>query len=356
MGRSGAPRQRPDGGREGARLVAGGPRGAFFSAAQPVALVRIPGAASRLLGTPDGRRGGDPAQPGRREAGLSAGGLRRGAGLQWYVQDAALGMRYVVALGSDPRGRAHALRGGRFTATMDDPDPLALAKRRVRAALEAGWDALREPHAAWWAGFWSQSQVSVPEPAILRHYYLVRYFYGAASRRGAPPMPLQGVWTADTGGLPPWKGDYHNDLNTQMTYIAYQAAGHFDEGPVLSRLPVEPPPALPRVRAGFYGTGGLAAPGVMSLAGQPLGGWGQYSLSPTMRAWNAHLFYLHWRYTVDDAFLRDRAYPWCREVGECLLGLLKPDANGILELPLAQLAGDLRQPPAPGCSRTATTT
>jgi alpha-L-fucosidase 2 len=31
-------------------------------------------------------------------------------------------------------------------------------------------------------------------------------------------MPLQGVWTADAGGLPPWKGDYHNDLNTQMTY------------------------------------------------------------------------------------------------------------------------------------------
>ena len=63
-----------------------------------------------------------------------------------------------------------------------------------------------------------------------KYYLLCRYFYGAASRRGAPPMPLQGVWTADNGGLPPWKGDYHNDLNTQMTYIAYQAAGHFDEG------------------------------------------------------------------------------------------------------------------------------
>ena len=70
----------------------------------------------------------------------------------------------------------------------------------------------------------------VTELAISRQYHLVQYFYGAASRRTAPPMPLQGVWTADNGGLPPWKGDYHNDLNTQMTYIAYQAAGHFDEG------------------------------------------------------------------------------------------------------------------------------
>ena len=43
------------------------------------------------------------------------------------------------------------------------------------------------------------------------------------------PVTRTGVWTADAGSLPPWKGDYHNDLNTQMTYIAYQAAGHFDE-------------------------------------------------------------------------------------------------------------------------------
>jgi alpha-L-fucosidase 2 len=71
---------------------------------------------------------------------------------------------------------------------------------------------------------------------------------------------------------------------------------------------------------------------VMSLAGQPLGGWGQYSLSPTISAWSAHLFYLHWRYTTDDSFLRTRAYPWCSEVGVCMLGLLKPDTNGILKL------------------------
>ncbi|MFO1491811.1 MAG: hypothetical protein U1F87_13080 [Kiritimatiellia bacterium] len=74
-------------------------------------------------------------------------------------------------------------------------------------------------------------------------------------------------------------------------------------------------PAFTRFASDFYGTPGLASPGVMSLAGQPLGGWGQYSLSPTMTSWNAHLFYLHWRYTMDEAFLRDQAYPWCSAAG-----------------------------------------
>jgi len=103
-------------------------------------------------------------------------------------------------------------------------DPVGIARDRVASALAAGYEKMIGPHRAYWADFWAKSSVRVPEADILRHYYLVQYFYGAASRRGSPPMPLQGVWTADAGGLPPWKGDYHNDLNTQMTYIAYQAA------------------------------------------------------------------------------------------------------------------------------------
>ena len=256
-------------------------------------------------------------------------------GLQWYVQEAALGMHYVVALGSRRAGDS-TLYAVAVTATMDDPDPLALAKRRVRAALDAGWDALRAPHAAWWAGFWSQSQVSAfptqPSCGTTTWSATSTAPPRAAARRRCrcracgPPTPAS---------LPPWKGDYHNDLNTQMTYIAYQAAGHFDEGLSYLDFLWDRRPRFQRFAREFYGTGGLAAPGVMTLAGQPLAGWVQYSLSPTMRAWSAHLFYLHWRYTMDDAFLRERAYPWAREVGNCMLGLLKPDANGILVLPLS---------------------
>jgi alpha-L-fucosidase 2 len=146
---------------------------------------------------------------------------------------------------------------------------------------------------------------------------------------------LQGVWSADAGSLPPWKGDYHNDLNTQMTYLAYRTSGDFDEGLCFLDYLWDRLPVFRNFARDFYGAPGAAVPGVMSLAGNPLGGWGQYSLSPTMGAWNAHLFYLHWRQTGDDKFLRKRAYPFCREIGTCLRALLKPDANGVLVLPLS---------------------
>jgi alpha-L-fucosidase 2 len=308
----------------------------FFAAAAPavgrianpsynVAMVRIPGAEPKTLrllppasvkqlGYPDPH----PGWEGR---------------AQWFLQDAAEGLRYCVCIESRREGDATVL-AVTVASTRDGLDPVAIARGRVSAALASGYDKLSGAHTAWWSKFWSTSRVEIPDVALLRHHNLVQYFYGSASRRGAPPIPLQGVWTADAGSLPPWKGDYHNDLNTQMTYIAYQTAGHFEEGASFLDLMWDLLPAFRKFAKDFYGTGGAAVPGVMTLAGQPLGGWPQYSLSPVQGAWIGHLFYLQWRYIGDDRFLRERAYPWCREIGVCLEQLLRKD-NGLLKLPLS---------------------
>ncbi|MGO8753263.1 MAG: glycosyl hydrolase family 95 catalytic domain-containing protein [Thermoguttaceae bacterium] len=308
------------------RLADGSQGTAFFSAAEPVALLRIPGPGLKelRLHAPQSLRqlGYPPPQAGHEGA------------VQWFLQEAALGLRYCVAVGSVSAANS-TLLAITVTSTRDGQYPLKAARERIEKALLAGYEKMQAPHRAWWRQFWGRSWVDVPEPEILRQYRLVQYFYGAASRRGSPPMPLQGVWTADAGGLPPWKGDYHNDLNTQMTYIAYQTAGRFEEGAAFLDFLWDLLPAFRRFAKEFYDAPGAAVPGVMSLAGQALGGWGHYSLSPTMGAWNAHLFYLHWRYTGDDRFLRERAYPWCREIGQCLRHLLKPDARGVLKLPLS---------------------
>ena len=312
-----------------ARTASGGRLRAFVNAAnvkEPVALIRIAGPPLKevRLKSPESVKllGYAPAIPGEAE------------GCRWFEQAAADGFAYAVCAGWKRVGN-ETLVAVSVATRAEGTSPSMVARRRVSAALEAGYDRMLAEHAKWWATFWEQSQVKVPEPEILRHYYLVRYFYGAASRRGAPPMPLQGVWSADAGSLPPWKGDYHNDLNTQMTYLAYRTAGNFEEGLCFLDYLWDRLPVFRQFAKDFYGAPGAAVPGVMSLAGQPLGGWGQYSLSPTMGAWNAHLFYLHWRHTGDDAFLRDRAYPFCREIGTCLRALLKPDTNGVLVLPLS---------------------
>lgn len=311
-----------------ARLSGGGEVRAMVDAEHidaPVSLLRIPGEVGEVsLLSPESVKLLGYAAPEKHEE----------EGLKCFEQKAAEGFSYAVCAGWKKAGD-ETLLALTVSTNREGGNAREVAEKRVKAALARGYDDYLTKHRAWWTAFWNQSDVSFPEPHILKHYALVRYFHGAASRRGAPPMPLQGVWTADAGNLPPWKGDYHNDLNTQMTYMAYQTAGHFEEGAAFLDLLWKLRPEFRKFARDFYQAPGIAVPGVMSLAGQALGGWGHYSLSPTMGAWNAHLFYLHWRYTGDDTFLKERAYPWCSEIGECLRSLLKPDENGVLVLPLS---------------------
>ncbi len=215
-------------------------------------------------------------------------------------------------------------------------EALSIATSKARDALGEGYDRMRADHRRWWSDFWAISSVTLPDAAIQRHYDLVKYFYGAASTPGSPPMPLQGVWTADNGDLPPWKGDYHNDLNTQMTYLAYLDAGLFEQGGSWLGFNSNLLPAY-RVHAKkVYGLdAGAVVPGVMTIDGKTMGGWAMYSLSPTNGAWVAQSFYLHWQYTRDDRFLRDRAYPFCSEIATALRTLAPRTEASVRRLPLS---------------------
>lgn len=306
-------------------LNAGGLIEGFYSAAEPVAVFRIPGpepreirlippSAVQQLGYPDARTGSENGE-------------------YWYLQETTDGLQYAVLAAARQEGDQTFIAIA-ITAARDGSDILDLARGVARGALDSGWESLHRSHRDYWTDFWSKSRLSIPDINHLRQYYLVQYFYGAASREGAPSMPLQGVWTADNGQLPPWKGDYHHDLNTQMTYDAYQTAGRFEEGASFLDHMYRLLPRFQQFAAHFYQTPGAAIPSVMTQAGDPMTGWTQYSLSPTNGAWVGWLFYKHWLYTQDEEDLQ-RGYAFCSELGECLRHLLREDEHGRLKLPLS---------------------
>ena len=301
----------------------------FFSATQPVALMKIPQPAGAVKF--DLR-----ANAAVKKLGYPPAVIQRGDKAVWLVQNAAAGLQYVVYVQAQSIGD-QMLLAITFTTNQDDSNALAKTRRRIDMALADGWDKLLAEHEKWWADFWAQSSVSIPHSKIQQHYNLVQYFYGSASRRGAPPMPLQGVWTADAGTLPPWHGDYHHDLNTQLTYWAYLEAGHFDQGRSFIDFMWKLKPVHEQFARRFFGLDHrMVVPGVMALDGSPMGGWCMYSLSPTMGAWVARRFYEHWRYTMDRQFLDERAYPYCAASAESLASLLQPDpTSGKLKLPLS---------------------
>ena len=190
-------------------------------------------------------------------------------------------------------------------------------------------------HTRWWKRFWQQSSIQLPDSILETQWYREMYKFGSASRRGAPPITLQAVWTADNSRLPPWKGDFHHDLNTQLSYWPCYSSNHLTEGIAFLDWLWRCKPVAERYTKQYFGTMGLGFPGVSTLTGEPMGGWIQYSLSPTVSAWLAQHFYLHWRYSLDRTFLRDRAYPWIREVAAHLEELSVRDSLARRKLPLS---------------------
>ena len=65
-----------------------------------------------------------------------------------------------------------------------------------------------------------------------------------------------------------------------------------------------------------------------------MGGWIQYSLSPTIAAWLSQHFYWQWKYSMNKNFLQTRAYPYLHEVAIFLENISYIE-NGKRKLPLS---------------------
>ena len=194
---------------------------------------------------------------------------------------------------------------------------------------------LLSTHQDWWLNFWDKSSIQVPDTILQKQWYLEQYKFGSAARAGAPPISLQAVWTADNGKLPPWKGDFHHDLNTQLSYWPSYSANHLDEEIGFIDWLWNNRSVFKEYTRGYYETEGVNVPGVSTLTGQPMGGWIQYAFSPTVSAWLGHHFYLHWRYSMDREFLKHKAYPWIRDVAIFLKEISEATDKGMRKLPIS---------------------
>lgn len=273
-------------------------------------------------------RPSDPSEGGHSEIGLMALGYESGAITEGkdkilYHQKGWGDYSYDVAVQWKRRGKT--LYGVWSVSTsLDDADAAEEARKALARGLAEDWKG----HLAYWDTFWETSSVSIPDPVLQRQYDSEMYKLGSASRQNSRPISLQAVWTADDGNIPPWRGDYHNDLNTQLSYWPVYIGNHLSEGEAYLNTMWNQQEAFRKYTKGIFGVDGIIVPGVTSLDGQPMGGWTQYSISQSVGAWISQHFYLHWKYSADEEFLRDRAYPFTREVATALEQLSVIDASG----------------------------
>ena len=210
--------------------------------------------------------------------------------------------------------RWQQLPGYRFIGqwTISNNKPAQLPLLSGTAKEPTGWVS----HSKWWNDYWKKSSVSLPDKQLERQYYLEMYKFGCVARGNTPPISLQAIWTADNGNLPPWKGDYHHDLNTQLSYWPGYSGNHLELTAGYTNWLWKVKEVNKHWTKEYFGAHGLNVPGVTTISGKEMGGWIQYSMSPTTAAWLAQHFYWQWKYSMDYKFLLEKMVRYIDEVSQ----------------------------------------
>jgi alpha-L-fucosidase 2 len=315
----------------------------FVHANEPFGMIQINSAQPvgiKLLAPPFAGKITDEAGPGKISAGDLAS-LRyeapvESSGENWtgYLQEGWGGFKFAVAVCWE-KSQDTWIGAWSIATSNESDDPLKTAHSNCEKALQAGFSNCLSTHRQWWDSYWSKSSIRVPNKIIERQWYLEMYKFGAAAREDTPPISLQGPWTADNMKIPPWKGDYHHDLNTELCYWPAYSGNHLDGELGFINWLWETRDNARAWTKRFFDLPGLNVPMTADLKQHQIGGWHQYTHSATTAAWLAHHFYLHWRYSMDRDFLINRAYPWLRETSVFLEAITVKGPDGKRTLPLS---------------------
>ena len=233
--------------------------------------------------------------------GYEKGTVKKGIGYILYHQPTWKNNYYEVLV------KWYHFPGNRIIGewTITNNQPASLPALNVLLKEPTGWPS----HIDWWNNYWKRSSVSIPDPILERQYYLDMYKFGCVARNNTPPISLQAIWTADDGKLPPWKGDFHHDLNTELSYWPGYSGNHLDLTEGFTNWLWKVKDENKRWTKQYFEVDGLNVPGVTTISGKPMGGWIQYSMSPTTSAWLSHHFYLQARYS-NDRVMAKKAYEY----------------------------------------------
>ncbi len=157
-------------------------------------------------------------------------------------------------------------------------------------------------------------------------FQYARYLMISSSRPGSLPANLQGLW--NHSNRPPWRSDYHTDVNVQMNYWFADPANLPECVEPLADW-VHSIRAVRReeTRAAFSTRGWIchAENGVF--------GGSTWKWSKGDAAWVAQNLWDHYAFTGDEEYLRDRAYPIFKELCEFWVDHLKALPDGTLVSP-----------------------
>lgn len=255
-------------------------------------------------------------------------------GIQYLSQKYGEGQAYTIAWVTNQIHRKTCAYLTIVTSN-ESRDNLTTALENLKETQRSGISRLRNFHTQYWTNFWSRSAVRLPDSRMENLWYVEMYKLGCASKSGRLPMPVQGPWP-DDGKLPIGSGDYHIDMNVQEDYWPVYASNHLECGLPLYEMFSANLPFYKEMGKRFYDVDVPLIFCATGPGGEPIPGYAPTNLSPGNAAWLAHLFWLHWRYSQDVDFLRQKAYPFLKECCRTYLCIIEKRSDGKFHIPFTE--------------------
>jgi alpha-L-fucosidase 2 len=227
---------------------------------------------------------------------------------------------------------------------MKDKNFVRTTDARLAAALTRDFDTLRDTEAAGHRAYMARCTLALPpgdaaklptpervkraertpEAALDALYFQFgRHLLISGSRPDSPlPNNLQGIWAEES--VAPWNGDFHSNINLQMNYWPAEITNLSDcHLPLFDLIRTTAKNGEKTARA-YYD-----APGWLCFHTQ--NPWGftpptelNAGSGSTCGAWLCQHIWTHYRYTRDEAFLREN-YPVLRDACRFFLATLVTD-------------------------------
>ncbi|MCY2950486.1 MAG: hypothetical protein NTU53_00725, partial [Planctomycetota bacterium] len=200
-------------------------------------------------------------------------------------------------------------------------DAVTPVLKRLGGQTPATAAVMIEANARWWRDFWGRSHIDIPaEPLVEKQWYGRLYLAGCMCREGSFPP---GLFAWIDNEAPAWGSDYHWNFNTAFVFNGLSAANHPELVKPYCDLVIAQLP-LARQYAAEKGE-----PGVHFGTGTTPYGWmhkGDYEMRHN--AADAAMNVITWyRLTRDETWMREKLYPFLKEIAANSAGFLIRDGQ-----------------------------
>ncbi|NQU48117.1 MAG: glycoside hydrolase family 95 protein [Planctomycetes bacterium] len=156
------------------------------------------------------------------------------------------------------------------------------------------------------------------------YFHYGRYLLKASSQPGTMPANLQGIWNNHMAA--PWNADYHININMQMNYWLAEVTNlsecHLPMVDFVEKLAERGAETAEKL----YGAGGWVAHHTSDAWHFTVpSGNTVWDLWPVGGAWCTRHLWEHYLYTMDETYLRERAWPIMRGGSQFFLDYLSRD-------------------------------